>query len=149
MTPFPTAYGVEEGASLWLNNTLDLQNLPLARDVVKRNIKVLEDVLAGETAKLAARLPSGAIVRKGDKTADIFWDQGTGQVASIISYTITHIWQFPDGRVKVRMTMDDDPSKSSEVDNVRWMIQEWWPAVGNTYMEFQQAAIQAGAVNHN
>ena len=137
------AHGVRHGAALWVDDTLQLNDYPLALQVVDHNLEVLEDMVASD-AVLVAQLPSGAIVRKGDPLADIYWDKATRKVASVVTYTITQIRQFPDGRVKVTMTMDSDPSQVAEQDDARWVIQDWWPAVGDSFAEYLQARQRAG-----
>ena len=44
------------------------------------------------------------------------------------------------------MTMGDDATKTVEEDDAKWVIQDWWPAVGDSYAEYLNAVRRAGGV---
>jgi len=119
-----------------------LQNLPLAQEVVDQNLQALEDFINGDVL-LVASLPSGAIVRKGDPDFQIKWDEGTGKVANVTSYTITKIRKFSNNRLKITMVMDSDPTQVIEVDDPYCVIQDWWPAEGDSSTEYINAMNRA------
>lgn len=140
------AFGPKEGAAVWLNMAMELEDFPLARDVVNYNWEMFADVVAGADGKLCAQLPSGAAIKLGDPSFTCDFD-GAGKIVHITPYVITNIWQFPDGRVKLRLKMTVEPGDTILEDDAEWFITDWYPAIGETRSDLQKACERAGSYN--
>ena len=140
------AFGPKEGAAVWLNLSTELEDLPLARNIVEQNWQMFQDLIAGADGKLCAQLPSGTVIKVGDPSFNCDYD-GFGKIVHITPYVITNIWQFPDGRVKLRAKMTEDPYTGIEEDDAEWFITDWYPAIGETRADWLEACQRAGAFN--
>jgi hypothetical protein len=140
------SFGPKEGAARHLDYSLELQDLPLARNIVNQNWEMFEDLIAGADGKLCAELPSGTAIKVGDPTFFCDFD-AYDKIVHITPYVITNIWQFPDGRVKVKAKMTREPYSTLVNEDTEWYITDWYPAIGEKRADWQEACRRAGAFN--
>ena len=131
--------GWEEALAQQINTELGLDDIELAREFV--NAKFSGSYIAGGTPRLSISVNSTQILTLGHRTFTCGWLNG--QITSVIPYSVVEIKEFPDGTKRVALVREDSPDQVEYLDNPGWMIDNYWPAVGDSQSLYNEAMLDA------
>ncbi len=127
--------GWEETLAQALNEELALDDIELAREFVRAQIS--GSYIAGGTPRLSIPLNSSQNLPLFARFYRVRFSGGN--VASVWAYSVVEIKVFPDGKRTVAVMREDSPDDIEYLDNPKWWVDDYWPAVGDDAALFDAA----------